>query len=139
MAGNPKAATCAVREEAELTPADLKYDSSGLLVAVIQDDASGDVLMVAYMNEESLTRTLRDRRTWFYSRSRQKYWMKGEESGNVQEVLSVQYDCDGDALLIRVNQLNAAGGEGVACHTGRRTCFYRDLALGSGVAEGAGE
>jgi len=136
MSDNPKAAACALREEADLAPADLKYDGNGLLVAVIQDDADGEVLMVAYMNEESLGRTLATRRTWFYSRSRQRYWMKGEESGNVQEVVSVRYDCDGDALLIRVNQLAAGGGEGVACHTGRRSCFYRDLPLGSEGAAG---
>ena len=137
MKDNPKAAACALREEADLAPADLKYDKNGLLVAVIQDDADGEVLMVAYMNEESLERTLATRRTWFYSRSRQRYWMKGEESGNVQEVISVRYDCDGDALLIRVNQLAAGGGEGVACHTGRRTCFYRELGLGAVAADDA--
>lgn len=115
------------RETRALSLDELKFGPDGLIVSVVQDATDGQVLMVAYMNRESVERTLRDRRTWFYSRSRQRYWMKGEESGNVQEVVSVAYDCDADALLVRVNQL----GSGVACHTGARSCFYRELPLGS--------
>lgn len=117
------------RETRDLRIDELKFGPDGLIVAVVQDATDGDVLMVAYMDPESVFRTLRDRRTWFYSRSRQKYWMKGEESGNVQEVVSVAYDCDADALLVKVHQR----GEGVACHTGARSCFYRELPLGAGI------
>lgn len=118
------------RESRDLTVDELKYGPDGLLVTVVQDADSGEVLMVAYMNPESVARTVRDRRTWFYSRSRNRYWMKGEESGNVQDVVSLAYDCDADALLVKVHQR----GEGVACHTGARSCFYRELSLGDAAA-----
>ncbi len=101
---------------------DLTYDSSGLIPAVIQQESTGEVLMVAYMNAESLAKTVETGYTWFWSRSRQKYWQKGEESGNVQEVREVRYDCDADTLLVSVNQVGTG-----ACHTGERTCFYRTL------------
>ena len=102
-------------------PNDLKYDANGLIPAVIQDVSNGQVLMVAYMNAESLKRTVESGLTWFWSRSRQKFWQKGETSGHVQRVREVLYDCDQDALLIRVEQT------GPACHTGSRTCFYRSF------------
>jgi phosphoribosyl-AMP cyclohydrolase len=100
-------------------PDNLKYDANGLLPAVIQDLSSGEVLMVAFMNAESLKRTVETGLTWFWSRSRQKFWQKGETSGNVQRVREILYDCDQDTLLIKVDQT------GPACHTGSRSCFYR--------------
>ena len=99
----------------------LKFDSKGLIPAIIQDYASGQVLMVAYMNRKSLKITLKEKRTCFYSRSRKVLWRKGESSGNIQKVKSIFYDCDKDALLIKVAQ------RGPACHTGNRSCFYRKL------------
>jgi phosphoribosyl-AMP cyclohydrolase len=109
------------RENDALGIEDLKYDDSGLIPAVIQQYDTNEVLMVAYMNRESVAKTLETGKTWFWSRSRQKYWMKGESSGHVQQVKDVSYDCDADTLLVLVDQT------GVACHTGRRTCFYRSL------------
>ncbi|MGS0765347.1 bifunctional phosphoribosyl-AMP cyclohydrolase/phosphoribosyl-ATP diphosphatase HisIE [Syntrophomonas curvata] len=99
----------------------IKFDDKGLIPAIIQDYQSGQVLMMAYMNQESLQKTLDTGKTWFYSRSRQKLWMKGEESGHVQEVKEILYDCDEDTLLIKVIQT------GVACHTGHYSCFYHDM------------
>lgn len=104
---------------------DVTYDSNGLIPAIAQDDATGDVLMMAWMNRESLEETVRTHRAVYYSRSRKKLWRKGEESGNVQEVKSIQVDCDADVLLLRVKQVGDA-----ACHTGHRTCFYRSVADG---------
>lgn len=101
---------------------ELKYDEKGLIPAIIQDIDTGEVLMLAYMNQQSLQMTIQSGYTHFWSRSRQKYWKKGETSGNLQEVKEIFYDCDGDALLIKVVQ----HGKG-ACHTGERTCFYRKL------------
>jgi phosphoribosyl-AMP cyclohydrolase len=100
---------------------EFKYDDRGLIPAIIQDMESGEVLMLGYMNEESLRRTLASGRTWFWSRSRQEFWCKGETSGNRQYVREVRYDCDQDALLVKVLQV------GPACHTGERSCFYRVL------------
>ena len=97
----------------------LKYDANGLIPAIIQDHVDGTVLMVAWMNAASLSDTLATGKTHFWSRSRQKYWMKGEESGNVQLVKAVFYDCDSDVLLFKVEQVGRA-----ACHTGHRSCFY---------------
>lgn len=94
----------------------VKFDEKGLVPAVVQEE-NGQVLMLAYMNEESLKKTLETGYTWFFSRSRQKLWQKGETSGNVQKVKEISYDCDGDTLLVRVHQT------GVACHTGTYTCF----------------
>ncbi len=93
----------------------------GLVPAVIQDASSGQVLMVAYMNETALQKTIDTGKTWFFSRSRQRLWMKGETSGHVQEVEEILLDCDQDCLLIKVRQI------GAACHTGHYSCFYRDL------------
>lgn len=100
---------------------ELNYNLQGLIPAIVQDAASKQVLMLAYMNEESLQKTLATRTTWFYSRSRQELWNKGATSGNIQHVNSVAYDCDGDTLLIQVTP------EGPACHTGAQTCFFQDL------------
>lgn len=102
--------------------AGLKYDRDGLIPAIIQDAASGEVLMMAYMNEASLRKTTETGHTHFWSRSRQKYWKKGETSGHVQEVKEVLFDCDKDTLLIKVVQ----HGPG-ACHTGHRSCFFTDI------------
>jgi phosphoribosyl-AMP cyclohydrolase len=98
---------------------DLKFDPQGLIPAIIQDGASGEVLMLGYMSEESLAMTLQTGRTWFWSRSRREFWCKGETSGHRQYVREIRYDCDGDALLIKVHQV------GPACHTGERSCFFR--------------
>ena len=99
----------------------LKYDSNGLIPAIIQDWKNGDVLMLAYMNEESLKKTIETGNTHFWSRSRNKLWKKGETSGNEQIVKEISYDCDNDTLLVKVEQ------KGVACHTGNRSCFYSKL------------
>ena len=99
----------------------LKFDQKGLIPVIVQDDKSGDVLMIAYMNKESLKITLSEGRTCFYSRSRKILWRKGETSGHTQKVKKVYYDCDKDALLIKVAQ------KGVACHTGEWSCFFRRL------------
>lgn len=102
-------------------PENFKFSEMKLLPAIVQDYETGEVLMLAYMDEEALKRTLTTGRTWFFSRSRQEYWCKGETSGNKQFVKEVYYDCDGDAILIKVKQI------GPACHTGERSCFYRKL------------
>lgn len=98
----------------------LKYDQNGLIPAIIQDFSNGQVLMMAYMNEEALQKTLATRRTCFYSRSRQELWVKGEISGHIQTVKEIRYDCDQDTLLVLVEQT------GPACHTGHYSCFYRN-------------
>ncbi len=98
----------------------VKWDANGLVTCVVQDDTTGEVLMVAYMNRVSLDKTLRGKKACFWSRSRQKLWLKGEESGNFQAVKRLFIDCDGDCLLIKVKQIG-----GAACHTGMRSCFYR--------------
>ncbi len=99
----------------------LKYDDAGLIPAVVADSENGDVLMVAYMNAESLKRTVETGMTHFWSRSRKKFWMKGESSGHTQEVKAIYVDCDADTLLVKVIQ------HGAACHMGYRSCFYRKL------------
>jgi len=96
----------------------LKYDAHGLIPAIIQDVVTNEVLMMAYMNRDSLQKTLETGRTWFWSRSRQELWNKGATSGHYQEVKAISYDCDADCLLVRVVQT------GAACHTGERTCFH---------------
>jgi phosphoribosyl-ATP pyrophosphohydrolase/phosphoribosyl-AMP cyclohydrolase len=101
---------------------DLKYDKHGLIPAIIQDARNNEVLMMAYMNEASLQKTIETGHTHFWSRSRQKFWKKGESSGHVQEVKQILYDCDKDTVLIKVVQK----GPG-ACHTGHRSCFYTDI------------
>jgi phosphoribosyl-AMP cyclohydrolase len=100
----------------------------GLVPAIVQDAADGTVLTVAYMDREALRRTIETGRSWFYSRSRQEYWQKGETSGDRQYVREVRMDCDGDALVVLVDQ----HGRG-ACHTGERTCFFRTIGTGPGV------
>lgn len=99
----------------------LKFDSQGLIPAIIQDYKTGEVLMLAYMNRYSLRRTLESGRTCFWSRSRRDYWVKGQTSGNFQFIKTIAYDCDLDALLIKVRQV------GTACHTGNHSCFYRKI------------
>lgn len=108
-------------ERAALTPTQMKYDADGLIPAIVQQHDTGEVLMLAYMNAESLQRTLDTKTTWFWSRSRQEFWNKGATSGNTQAVKEVRYDCDADTLLVKVD------AAGPACHTGERTCFYRSL------------
>ena len=100
---------------------DLKFDVHGLVPAIVQDARTKEVLMLAYMNAESLRLTLERGETYFWSRSRKELWHKGETSGNIQKVVQILVDCDADALLIYVQPL------GPACHTGERTCFYRRL------------
>jgi phosphoribosyl-ATP pyrophosphohydrolase/phosphoribosyl-AMP cyclohydrolase len=106
---------------------EIKFDSSGLVPAVAQDAGTGEVLMLAYMNREAIEKTLETGRAHYYSRSRGELWLKGETSGNFQDVSSILYDCDADAILLKVTPL------GPACHTGERTCFYRAI---RGEAEG---
>jgi len=100
---------------------DIKFNKQGLLPTIIQDAKSNEILMMAYMNRQSLEKTLETGITHFWSRSRQRLWQKGESSGNIQEVQEMYIDCDKDALLIKVNQ------KGVACHTGHKSCFYRPI------------
>ena len=107
---------------------DFAKDADGLVPAIVQDAADGTVLTLAYMDAEALRRTLASGRSWFYSRSRREYWQKGETSGDRQYVREVRVDCDGDALVVLVDQ----HGRG-ACHTGERTCFYRTIGAGPGV------
>ena len=99
----------------------LKFDEKGLIPVVVQDDDTGEVLTLAYMNEESLRRTRESGQVWFYSRSRRELWHKGATSGNTQRILEIRYDCDGDTLLLLVEPC------GPACHTGQQSCFYRRL------------
>ena len=103
---------------------ELKFDEKGLIPAIIQDINTKEVLMMAYMNEESLNKTVETVNTWFYSRSRKELWMKGKTSGNTQNVKKIKYDCDNDTLLIMVEPA------GPACHTGEKTCFHRYLEAG---------
>ncbi|MBL4813740.1 MAG: phosphoribosyl-AMP cyclohydrolase [Rhodobacteraceae bacterium] len=105
-------------------PGSLKYDANGLLPAIAQDATSGEVLMLAWMNAEAVARTLASGRVTYWSRSRQSYWVKGETSGNVQELVEMRLDCDRDCLLVLINQT------GPACHTGRRSCFYTAIEAG---------
>ena len=99
----------------------LKTDQNGLIPAIIQDDENKEVLMVGYMNREAVRKTLESGRVCFWSRSRQEYWIKGETSGHTQTVRTVAFDCDADALLIKVEQ------KGGACHVGYRSCFFREV------------
>ncbi len=111
----------AAAAEATFPVGDLRFDDRGLITAVVQDAEDGRVLMVAWMNRESLRRTIADGTTWFWSRSRKELWHKGATSGHVQRVREIRADCDGDTLLVRVEQV------GAACHTGERSCFHRTL------------
>jgi phosphoribosyl-AMP cyclohydrolase len=109
----------------------LKFDSSGLIPAIAQDAATGEILMVAWMNAESLARTLESGEAVYWSRSRKKLWHKGDQSGNVQKVKQVRVDCDRDVLLIKVEQVG-----GAACHTGYRSCFSWVLKGGAWAEDG---
>jgi len=100
----------------------IKWDDKGLVPAITQDAKSGKVLMMAWMNAEALQLTLDNQRAVYWSRSRQKLWFKGEESGHVQKLVEIRVDCDADVILLQVEQIG-----GIACHTGRRRCFYRLL------------
>jgi phosphoribosyl-AMP cyclohydrolase len=103
-----------------------KFDAAGLVTCVATDAVSGDVLMVAHMNDEALRKTIASGEAWYFSRSRNALWRKGETSGHVQRVVEIRLDCDQDAIWIRVEQ------SGAACHTGRRSCFYRKVDAGQG-------
>ncbi|MEU4362823.1 phosphoribosyl-AMP cyclohydrolase [Promicromonospora sp. NPDC023987] len=111
----------------------LKRDDAGLVAAVVQQHDTGEVLMVGWMDDEALRRTLTEGRVTFWSRSREEYWRKGDTSGHAQYVKAVSIDCDGDALLVQVDQV------GAACHTGTRTCFDAGGDLGAVVGERAGQ
>lgn len=106
---------------AELATANLRFDARGLIPVVVQQEGSGEVLMVAWANQEALQRTFATGTSWFWSRSRQELWNKGATSGNIQQVKRVLVDCDADTLIYEVNS------EGPACHTGHRSCFFREL------------
>ncbi|MDQ1847732.1 phosphoribosyl-AMP cyclohydrolase [Gemmobacter fulvus] len=108
-------------------PTRLKYDAHGLIPAIAQDHASGEVLMMAWMNAESLAKTLDSGQVTYWSRSRQSFWAKGESSGHVQRLVELRVDCDRDCLLLLVTQ------EGPACHTNRRSCFYTAIRAGDEV------
>ena len=108
----------------ETTLENLKYDANGMIGAIIQDHATGEVLMFAFMNKESLDLTVKTGKTHFFSRSRNKLWLKGESSGHIQTVKSIATDCDKDVLLVKVSQ------EGAACHDGYYSCFYRQYQQG---------
>ena len=103
-----------------------KFDAAGLVTCVATDSASGEVLMVAHMNDEALRKTIASGEAWYFSRSRNALWRKGETSGQTQRVVEMRLDCDQDAVWIRVEQM------GAACHTGRRSCFYRKVEAGEG-------
>ena len=105
--------------------------SGGLVPAIAQDAATGEILMLAYMNQESFDETIRTNRACYFSRSRNKLWRKGEESGNVQEVVEIRIDCDQDTILLKVNQVG-----GAACHTGFRSCFFRKIEKGMLIEDG---
>ena len=106
-----------------------KFDASGLLTCVATDAETGEVLMVAHMNEEALRKTIETGEGWYFSRSRQALWRKGETSGQTQRVIEIRMDCDQDAVWIRVEQV------GAACHTGRKSCFYRRVERNGGTAQ----
>ena len=119
----PRGSTAEVEEGRRLSP---KFDADGLVTCVATDAGSGEVLMVAHMNAAALARTIETGEAWYFSRSRQALWRKGETSGHVQRVVEMRIDCDQDAVWIRVEQAGAG-----ACHTGRRSCFYRAVPLGA--------
>ena len=110
-----------MKENLKSQISNLKFNEAGLIPAIVQDATSGQVLMLAWMNEESLRLTLEQGETWFWSRSRGELWHKGATSGSIQKVREIYYDCDGDTLLIRVN------ATGPACHTGEMSCFFTKL------------
>lgn len=102
--------------------ANITYNADGLVPAIVQEQGTGEILMLAWMNSDALRKSLETGRTWFWSRSRQEYWCKGETSGDRQYIRSATYDCDGDTILLVVEQEGAG-----ACHTGERSCFYRSF------------
>ena len=104
----------------------IKWDAQGLVPAIAQDAASGEILMVAWMNREALEETAKAMRAVYWSRSRNRIWRKGEESGHVQQVSEIRLDCDNDVILLKVEQIG-----GIACHTGRRSCFFQKLENGA--------
>lgn len=110
------------------------FEKMELIPVIAQDDETGDVLMLAYMNEEAYNETLKNQKVCYYSRSRQKLWRKGEESGNVQVLKSIYYDCDADTLLVKVDQIG-----GAACHTGYRSCFFTKIDPETGETTTVGE
>lgn len=116
------------------TAAGPAFDTLELIPVIAQDAATGDVLMMAWMNREAYEETLRTGRVCYYSRSRKKLWRKGEESGNVQELQGIYFDCDGDTLLVKVNQIG-----GAACHEGYQSCFFRRIDPASGAISVEGE
>ena len=131
MSANPRDAAAPPHDSPRLES--VRWNDDGLLPAIVQDAVRGDVLMLAWMNRESLALTLDEGRTVFWSRSRGQLWRKGETSGNVQRVREVRLDCDGDALLVTVEQVG-----GVACHTGKRSCFFQALEEEEGAGTMAG-
>ncbi|MBD2872610.1 bifunctional phosphoribosyl-AMP cyclohydrolase/phosphoribosyl-ATP diphosphatase HisIE [Paenibacillus arenilitoris] len=112
--------------------AKVKWDGAGLVPAIVQDAQSKEVLMMAYMNEESLRLSIESGVTWFWSRSRSELWNKGATSGNTQRIVSMAYDCDGDTLLVKVEQ------KGAACHTGRYSCFFNPIGVSGAAADASG-
>jgi len=114
-----------IEEGTSFTP---RFDASGLISAIVADENSGEILMLAHMNADALKRTIETREAWFWSRSRETLWRKGETSGNSLRVSAMKVDCDQDAVLLSVT----VEGDGKTCHTGRRSCFYRSVALGGG-------
>jgi phosphoribosyl-AMP cyclohydrolase len=123
----PPAQAADIEEGTAFAP---KFDSDGLLPVVVTSAATGEVLMLAYMNEQALTRTLETGQAQFWSRSRKRLWRKGQESGNTMRVVELRTDCDQDALWLNVE----IGGAEACCHTGRKSCFYRVLPIGKGAA-----
>ncbi len=109
--------------QTELKDLKIKFNGEGMVPAIAQDQKTGEVLMLAYMNREALERTVKEKKAWYWSRSRNKFWMKGEQSGHIQTVKEIYYDCDIDAILLKVDQT------GPACHTGNRSCFYRKIKI----------
>ncbi len=120
--------------EQSLEPGQVKYDANGLVPAVIQDNQTGAVLMLGYMNQEALRRTLESGKVWFWSRSRQVYWLKGETSGNYFVVQEIYGDCDADTILVKAELKDG----GVACHTGRYSCFFQSLSGFNPQQQGGG-
>lgn len=116
-----------LENEGPLTP---KFDDKGLITAIAQDAADDQIVMLAHMNDEALARTIETGIAHYYSRSRQTLWKKGETSGNVQKVVSIHVDCDQDAVLLKVD----IKGDGTACHTGRKSCFYRKVDISNGAS-----
>ena len=125
----PPRAAADIEEGTAFAP---KFDASGLLPVVVTSAATGEVLMLAYMNDEALARTIETGEAQFWSRSRQRLWRKGEESGNTMRVVEMRTDCDQDALWLKVEM----GGAEACCHTGRKSCFYRAVPIGKGAAAG---